>query len=55
MLSIPQPQVLELDDEIPPEFTRSAFAGLFERTALHLPEAHVSQPHARQPGEAAKR
>lgn len=35
MMPIPQPQVIELSEEIPPEFTRSAFADLFERPAVH--------------------
>jgi hypothetical protein len=57
---IPQPQVIEFTDEIPPEFTRSVFADLFDRPLQRRPEEHAQQPLALQryqqsrPAEAAR-
>ena len=38
---IPQPQVIEYCDEIPPEFTRTSFADLFDRVEPSAPSDEV--------------
>lgn len=45
---IPQPQVIEHIDEIPPEFTRSSFADLFERAVPRQPDERALQELALQ-------
>lgn len=57
---IPQPQVIEHCDEIPPEFTRTSFADLFDRPDPTAADAEVRalvqqllEPQGRPSGETA--
>ncbi|WP_140629824.1 hypothetical protein [Methylibium rhizosphaerae] len=57
---IPQPQVIEYCDEIPPEFTRTSFADLFDRPAPPPADAEAQalaqqllEPQGKPRGETA--
>lgn len=57
---IPQPLVIEHCDEIPPEFTRSSFADLFDRSVMTRADAEVQalvqqllEPQGKPGGETA--